>query len=212
MLKKKTIKELLLRNSTPVILSEYGDPALKVVEKLVNKYDYYVSARNFPRPFANPYGLEGYKTISFEIYEQLAVIPDKFFVPTGGGDSIYGVWKGFREIYQAGIVRKHPEMYACQTKLGGDSLVKILQVQIQKCSNSGFRKQQGNINPSKAVRRPWVNGLSTSQKAEHILLVKEKSTTPCKLLEIMDCVSTPHLRSIFGRSIKMQKGKKIKKI
>ncbi len=121
---EKTIKELLLRNSTPVILSEYGDPALKVVEKLVNKYDYYVSARNFPRPFANPYGLEGYKTISFEIYEQLADIPDKFFVPTGGGDSIYGVWKGFREIYQAGIVKKHPKMYACQTKLGGDSLVK----------------------------------------------------------------------------------------
>ena len=121
---EKTIKELLLRNSTPVILSEYGDPALKVVEELVNKYDYYVSTRNFPRPFANPYGLEGYKTISFEIHEQLTSIPDKIFVPTGGGDSIYGVWKGFREIYQAGIVGKQPKMYACQTKIGGDSLVK----------------------------------------------------------------------------------------
>jgi len=121
---EKIIKELLLRNSTPVILTEYGDPALKVVEQLVNNYGYYVSTRNFPRPFANPYGIEGYKTISFEIYEQLSVVPDKIFVPTGGGDSIYGVWKGFREIHQAGIVEKKPKMFACQSKLGGDSLVK----------------------------------------------------------------------------------------
>ena len=120
----KIIKELLLRNAIPVVLTEYGDAALRIVEQLVNNHSYYVSTRNFPRPFANPYGLEGYKTISFEICEQLNVVPDKVFVPTGGGDSIYGVWKGFREMFQAGIVQKKPKMFACQSKLGGDSLVK----------------------------------------------------------------------------------------
>ena len=120
----KIIKELLLRNAIPVVLTEYGDAALRIVEQLVNNHSYYVSTSNFPRPFANPYGLEGYKTISFEICEQLNVVPDKVFVPTGGGDSIYGVWNGFREMFQAGIVQKKPKMFACQSKLGGDSLVK----------------------------------------------------------------------------------------
>jgi threonine synthase len=153
---EKIIKELLLRNSTPVILSEYGDPALKVVEELVNKFDYYVSTRNFPRPFANPYGLEGYKTISFEIYEQLTMIPDKIFVPTGGGDSIYGVWKGFREIYHAGIVAKQPQMFACQTKLGGDSLVKSFK---SKSKNAAIVKSGDSKAISIRVNQSGDHGL-----------------------------------------------------
>lgn len=121
----KTLKELLHRGVEPVVLSEYGAPALALVNELVENHGWYVSSRNFPRPFANPFGVEGYKTIAFEIVEQLGYVPDKVFVPTGGGDSIYGVWKGFREMHRLGITESTPEMFACQ--VGGASLARTIE-------------------------------------------------------------------------------------
>lgn len=47
---------------------------------------------------ANPFGAEGYKAMAYEIVEQLNSIPKAVFVPTAGGDTYYGVAKGFAEI------------------------------------------------------------------------------------------------------------------
>ena len=118
-----TLKELLLRGARPVVLSRYGGEAIAMVDELVRNHGWYTSARNFPRPFANPFGLEGYKTIAFELVEQLGYVPNAVFVPTGGGDSVYGIWKGFRELYQLGAIQHKPRMFVCQSRLGGASLV-----------------------------------------------------------------------------------------
>lgn len=124
---ERTVKELLFRGVRPVILSDYGAPALALVDELVGKHGWYVSSRNFPRPFANPFGQEGYKTIAFELIEQLGDPPDAVFVPTGGGDSIYGIWKGFRELHQLGLIGRVPGMFACQSEPGGPSVVRAVQ-------------------------------------------------------------------------------------
>jgi threonine synthase len=121
----KTLTELMLRGVQPVVLSSYGDAALALVNELVKNHGWYVSSRNFPRPFANPFGLEGYKTIAFEIVEQLGTVPDWVFVPTGGGDSIYGIWKGFRELRELGVIDRAPRMVACQA--GGASIVRAIE-------------------------------------------------------------------------------------
>ena len=47
---------------------------------------------------ANPFGAEAYRAIAYEIVEQLAGMPDAIFVPTAGGDTVYGAAKGFSEI------------------------------------------------------------------------------------------------------------------
>ena len=36
------------------------------------------------------------------------------FVPVGGGDSLYGIYKGFREQVALGVLERLPRMYACQ--------------------------------------------------------------------------------------------------
>lgn len=46
----------------------------------------------------NPFGGEGYKAVASEIVEQLGAIPDAVFIPTAGGDTLYGMTKGFAEI------------------------------------------------------------------------------------------------------------------
>jgi threonine synthase len=46
----------------------------------------------------NPYGVEGYKPVAYEIVEQLGGIPDAVFIPAASGDTLYGIGKGFQEV------------------------------------------------------------------------------------------------------------------
>ncbi|MGQ0572312.1 MAG: pyridoxal-phosphate dependent enzyme [Armatimonadota bacterium] len=82
---------------------------------LVEEAGWAVSARNFPRTLGNPYGIEGYKTIAYEVVRQLdGRPPATVFMPTGGGDGIYGLWRGFKELHGAGIIDRLPRLVACQ--------------------------------------------------------------------------------------------------
>lgn len=62
-----------------------------------------------------PYGVEGYKTIAFELYEQLGDVPDAVFVGVGDGDGLYGIWKGFVELVELGATDTFPRMVGVQS-------------------------------------------------------------------------------------------------
>ena len=65
--------------------------------------------------YSNPFGVEGFKTIAFEIVASLnGNAPDRVFVAAGSGDGVYGIWKGFRELAERGIIAAAPRMVACQ--------------------------------------------------------------------------------------------------
>lgn len=65
--------------------------------------------------FANPYGIEGFKTIAFEIFEQLGRrVPEAVLVPAGSGDGLYGIWKGFSELHWFGLSDRVPRIIGCQ--------------------------------------------------------------------------------------------------
>jgi threonine synthase len=62
----------------------------------------------------HPFGPEGYKTLAYEIHAELGV-PSAVFVPTGYGELLFGVWKGFAELRRLGVTTRVPRLYACQT-------------------------------------------------------------------------------------------------
>ena len=62
----------------------------------------------------NPYIVEGSKTISFEIVEQLHRVPDRVFSPVGGGGLLGGLWKGFWELKAIGETDALPRMDGAQ--------------------------------------------------------------------------------------------------
>lgn len=74
----------------------------------------------------NPLTIEGKKTVSFELFSQLgAQIPDMIFVPVGDGVILSGVYKGFEDLLQLGIIQKMPVIVAVQAE-GSSNLVSNL--------------------------------------------------------------------------------------
>ena len=96
-----------------------------MLEKLAARGDWFPACTSSLRDnFANPFAIEGFKTIAFEIFEQLdGRVPDRVFVPVGSGDGFYGIWKGFVELERLGVTDKRPRMVACQST-GADCYVR----------------------------------------------------------------------------------------
>ncbi len=63
----------------------------------------------------NPFLVEGKKTVSYEICEQLNwQAPDVVVVAVGDGCTIAGVWKGFQECYRFGLIDQLPRIVGVQ--------------------------------------------------------------------------------------------------
>ena len=63
----------------------------------------------------NPLTIEGKKTVSLEIYNQMGcAVPDVVYVPTGDGVILGGVYKGFADLVSAGLAPRLPALVAVQ--------------------------------------------------------------------------------------------------
>lgn len=64
---------------------------------------------------SNCFGVEGYKTVAFELFEQFGRdVPEVVVLPTANGDLTYGVFKGFRELRQLGLTERLPRIVAVE--------------------------------------------------------------------------------------------------
>ncbi|HEM62211.1 MAG TPA: pyridoxal-phosphate dependent enzyme, partial [Chloroflexi bacterium] len=89
--------------------------AWSIIGEGAHKGLWYPASTFTPTPTGPPYGVEGYKTIAYEIWLQLGRrVPTLVLVPTGYGELLYGVWKGFRELRHLGLTESAPRMVACE--------------------------------------------------------------------------------------------------
>jgi threonine synthase len=115
------LQELQFFGAEVVIISD--GTTIPLMASLWRDHGWYVSQRNAPgvggRQFGNPYGMEGYKTIAYEIFDQLGQrVPDKVLMPVGGGDGAWGIYKGFAELQRLGMASRVPQIIACQSAAG----------------------------------------------------------------------------------------------
>lgn len=65
----------------------------------------------------NPLTIEGKKTVSLEIFKQLKnKAPDYLFVSAGDGVILSGVYKGFYDLLNLGLIKDMPKIYAVQAQ------------------------------------------------------------------------------------------------
>ncbi len=89
------------------------DPTVKLMRETYEKFGFYPSPSFGPY---NPYQIEGPKTISYEVVEQLNwEVPDWVFVPVGAASLLTGVWKGFKDYLNLGLINELPHLFAVQS-------------------------------------------------------------------------------------------------
>jgi threonine synthase len=66
-------------------------------------------------PVGSPgYGVDGYKTVTYELFEQLGGLPDVVVVPTAYGDGLTGIARGFDDLVALGLTDRIPRLLAAE--------------------------------------------------------------------------------------------------
>jgi len=111
------LTQIVMYGATIIPVKGTYDDAFDLSIKATEKYGWYNRNTAF-----NPLTIEGKKTVSFEIYDQLKqTTPDRVFVPVGDGVIISGVYKGFEDLLQLGVIEKIPIIVAVQSE-GSDNI------------------------------------------------------------------------------------------
>lgn len=100
---------------------QYGARVIRVKGNYDKAYDlsltYSKATNELSRNTAyNPLTIEGKKTVSIELFAQLKKAPDYVFVPVGDGVILSGVYKGFRDLKERGLIKQVPVIYAVQAE------------------------------------------------------------------------------------------------
>ncbi len=108
-----TMKVLMQSYGAQVLALESPPDRWKLLRQAVETWGWTpVSGFVDPPIGSNPYGIEGYKTIAFEIVEQLGAVPDVVVVPTAYGDGLLGIQRGFAELVDGGVADRQPRLAA----------------------------------------------------------------------------------------------------
>lgn len=106
------LAQLLIFGATVLRVRGGYDQAWELCQRACERWGWY--NRNCA---VNPYLVEGKKTVSLEIGEQLGwEVPDWVAVSVGDGCTIAGTWKGFRELRLLGLTRRTPKLLGVQAE------------------------------------------------------------------------------------------------
>lgn len=107
---KAKVAQLLVYGANTVIVDDCYDRAFELSVEITKKFGFY--NRNCAY---NPFLVEGKKTVAFEIWEQLGFdVPDRIYVSIGDGCITSGIYKGFYDLQQLGLVNRLPRIIGVQ--------------------------------------------------------------------------------------------------
>jgi threonine synthase len=125
------IAQLLVFGARVLLVKGTYDQAFDLCLEASKQFGWYCRNTAF-----NPYTVEGKKTASIELCEQLGwKAPDTIFVSVGDGNIISGLWKGLRDLLELGWIDKMPKLMGVQAdgsaacynawKAGSESIIAI---------------------------------------------------------------------------------------
>ncbi len=106
------VAQLLVFGATVVSVQGSYEEAFKLSMEAIEHWSWY--NRNAA---INPYLVEGKKTVSMELCEQLNWdVPDWLVFSVGDGCTIAGAWKGMVDFYETGFIDRLPKMLGVQAE------------------------------------------------------------------------------------------------
>jgi threonine synthase len=110
-----TMKVLMQVYGAEVVALRSGPERWALMAEAVKRWGWVpVSGYQAPPIGSNPFGVDGYKTIAYELYQQLGRAPDVVVVPTAYGDGLAGIERGFQDLLALGLVAAAPRMVAAE--------------------------------------------------------------------------------------------------
>jgi threonine synthase len=111
------LAQALIHGAKVLAIKGNFDDALRLVREIASKYP--ITLVNS----VNPYRIEGQKTGSFEICDDLGQAPAYHAIPVGNAGNITAYWKGYKEYRAKGRIASLPKMLGFQAS-GAAPIVK----------------------------------------------------------------------------------------
>lgn len=105
---------------------------------------------------ANPFVTEGYKTIAYELYENNE-IPDWISIPVSSGSLLIGIWQGFQDLKELGLLQSTPRLLGVQPE-GSAPIAKAF---ASKSSTVPPIQHAETIATALSLENPGVAGIET---------------------------------------------------
>jgi len=128
-LSKKRMRMLKSLKAEVILTSEGYEEAVEESKRLAKKEGLYDA-----NPGGRSRGWEAYKMIAYEIFEQLGHAPTVVSTPVGNGTTLYGVYLGFKELNDKGLIDELPHFVGSST-VNGNPVVKSFKMGLSKTIN-----------------------------------------------------------------------------
>jgi threonine synthase len=113
------LTQIVMYGATLVPVRGTYDDAFDLSVKASDRFGWYNRNTAY-----NPLTIEGKKTVSYELFEQMGyMVPDTIFIPAGDGVIMSGVYKGFEDLLRLNIIDHIPVIVAVQSDKS-DNLVR----------------------------------------------------------------------------------------
>lgn len=103
------VAQALMHGAKVIGIKGNFDDALRIVREVCEKEGLYLLNS------VNPFRPEGQKTIAYEVADEIGV-PDRVVLPVGNAGNISAIYKGFRELYEIGMIDEMPKMTGIQAE------------------------------------------------------------------------------------------------
>lgn len=131
----------------------------------------------------NPFRLQGQKTASFEIIEELGDAPDFHCLPVGNAGNISAHWMGYKEYYEENKAKKKPQMVGYQAA-GAAPFTKGAMVDnpetIATAIRIGHPQSWDLAQKVKSESRGWFDAVSDEEILSTQKLLTEKEGIFCE--------------------------------
>lgn len=112
----ETMKTLMLSYGAELVAVPHPEDRYVLMAEGVDRHGWYPASNGVVPPVGStPYGVDGYKSIAYELFHELGgALPHTVVLPVAYGDCLAGVSRGFADLRAAGLTDRMPRLVGAE--------------------------------------------------------------------------------------------------